>query len=468
MNERSYVCTMRLKEVVDVIRGISFPTNAKSTEPFEGSIACLRTANVQREVEWSNLWHVSRKYVKQPSQLVGVGDILISNANSYELVGKVALVNYLQEPATLGAFIAALRPKEEHEPRFLYYQLASPRVQKAIRSCASTTTNISNVSTAKLGEIVLTVPPRQEQEEIADSLDEQFSRLDEGIAALKRAQANLKRYRASVLKAACEGRLVPTEAELARKEGRDYETGEQLLARILDQRRRYWSGRGKYKEPHTPDMATLPSLPRGWVWASTEQLAYVDVGFAFKSTEFEKSGVRMLRGDNIEPGRLRWTDTKFWPETKVEPFKHLLIQKGEIVLAMDRPVVSAGLKIARASSFDLPCLLVQRMARFKPVLDSLADHMYISLNTGRFIEHVLGGQTGTQLPHISRGDIDSYAIPLPPHREQERIVTEVDRLLSLAEQMRAGISGNLHRASRLKKSILQRAFSPEYTDAVSC
>ncbi len=106
--------------------------------------------------------------------------------------------------------------------------------------------------------------------------------LDAAVAALKRVQANLKRYRASVLKAACEGRLVPTEAELARKEGRTYETGAQLLARILKERRAKWEAdqlakmlaagkppknddwKKKYKEP---DPAALPSysarLPEG-------------------------------------------------------------------------------------------------------------------------------------------------------------------------------------------------------------
>jgi len=58
-------------------------------------------------------------------------------------------------------------------------------------------------------------------------------------------QANLKRYRAAVLKAACEGRLVPTEAELARKEGRTFESGEALLAGILAECRKNWEGRGQ-------------------------------------------------------------------------------------------------------------------------------------------------------------------------------------------------------------------------------
>jgi hypothetical protein len=74
-----------------------------------------------------------------------------------------------------------------------------------------------------LAAIKVPVPPSAEQERIVAEIDKQFTRLDAAVAALNRAKANLKRYRATVLKAACEGRLVPTEAELARKEGRNYE-----------------------------------------------------------------------------------------------------------------------------------------------------------------------------------------------------------------------------------------------------
>ena len=91
-----------------------------------------------------------------------------------------------------------------------------------------------------------------EQREIVAEIEKQFTRLEAGVAGLRRVQANLKRYRAAVLKAACEGKLVPTEAELARQEGRTYETGAQLLERILSERRQKWNGKGKYKEPARP------------------------------------------------------------------------------------------------------------------------------------------------------------------------------------------------------------------------
>src|SRR5438034_4655655 len=112
------------------------------------------------------------------------------------------------------------------------------------------------------------MPPKPEQQRIIAEVEKQFTRLDAAMVALKRVQANLKRYRAAVLMAAWEGRLVPTEAELARKEGRTYETGEQLLHRILDERRKNWKGRGKYKEPTAPETEGLPPLPEGWFWAT--------------------------------------------------------------------------------------------------------------------------------------------------------------------------------------------------------
>ena len=93
---------------------------------------------------------------------------------------------------------------------------------------------------------LLLATTNEEQRKIVAEIEKQFTRLEAGVAGLRRVQANLKRYRAAVLKAACEGKLVPTEAELARQEGRTYETGAQLLERILTERRKKWSGKGKY------------------------------------------------------------------------------------------------------------------------------------------------------------------------------------------------------------------------------
>jgi type I restriction enzyme S subunit len=125
-------------------------------------------------------------------------------------------------PFVVGAQgIKILRPSKSFEPRFLTQLVSTLPI----------TDRGYGRHYALLRQQHFLCPPMVDQIRIVAEIEKQFTRLDAGVAALRRAQANLKRYRASVLKAACEGKLVPTEAELARAEGREYESGAALLER---------------------------------------------------------------------------------------------------------------------------------------------------------------------------------------------------------------------------------------------
>ncbi len=473
---------IKFGDVCKVQGGFAF----KSKDYTKNGVPLVRISNLVNEsVRFeSDTAHLPLEALKKhPEFVLKNGDVLI--AMSGATTGKMATFS-LDTQALLNQRVGRFRllPGAQVEPRFLrlMVQQLTRRVLKEAYGAAQ-----PNISPSQIEQFVILLPPLPEQHRIVAEIEKQFTRLDAGVAALKRVQANLKCYRVAVLKAACEGKLVPTEAELRRtadyadKKMRPsassaksavktppFETGEQLLQRILNERRQNWQGRGQYKEPESPDLATLPTLPAGWTWANVAQLSFLDVGFAFKSAEFTKSGVRLLRGDNLEPGRMRWTDTRFWPESKLDEFRHLLILEGEIVLAMDRPLISSGLKIARARADDLPCLLVQRMARFRPIVREMTSFLFTTLNTFAFIRHLLGGQTGTQLPHINGEGIQSFPIPLPPLAEQTRIVAEVERRLSVVDEVEAVVSANLQRANRLRQSILQKAFTGKLTGADTC
>src|SRR5437763_16652838 len=111
-----------LGDVTEVIRGLAFPSSDKRYEVAPDLIACLRTANVQETVDWKDLWFIPRKHLKNERQVVRSGDILISTANSYELVGKVALVKELREETTLGAFISLIRSDGAINSSYVFYQ----------------------------------------------------------------------------------------------------------------------------------------------------------------------------------------------------------------------------------------------------------------------------------------------------------------------------------------------------------
>ena len=270
-----------LGEALEIIRGISFPKDAKIKEFRDGYTACLRTANVQKEVDWDDLWFVPQEYMKRKEQSIHLFDILISTANSLYLVGKVAQVKHIPFPATLGAFISLIRVPSKLNPKYFYFQLSSFEIQSNIRKTASTTTNISNISIKKLSGTKLKISPLAEQHRIVTRIEELFTQLDAGVESLKKTQAQLKQYRQSVLKSACEGKLVPTEAELARAEGREYEPADVLLERVLKERRENWEAEqirkgkksAKYKEPAAPDVSGFGKLPEGWTLSNIGQVA---------------------------------------------------------------------------------------------------------------------------------------------------------------------------------------------------
>jgi type I restriction enzyme S subunit len=167
-----------LGEVAEIVRGVSFPGNVKTENPRDGYVACLRTASIQAEIDWQDLIYIPQTHVSRSDQWVLPNDIMISMANSYELVGKVAVVRSVPQKATFGAFLAAIRPILL-DPYYLLYVLRSPRMQVAFRASSSQTTNIANISLGRMRPIPFPLPPLAEQKRIVAKVDELMGLCDE-------------------------------------------------------------------------------------------------------------------------------------------------------------------------------------------------------------------------------------------------------------------------------------------------
>lgn len=146
-------------------------------------------------------------------------------------------------------------------------------------------------------------------------------------------------------------------------------------------------------------------------------------GFPFKSAEYteDANGIPLVRGDNVVQGTFRWDDVKRWSRDQVENISDYFLNPGDVVLAMDRPWIEAGLKYACVSAHDVPCLLVQRVSRLR-AKDTL-DQKFLRYVIGspEFTNYVLGVQTGTAVPHISGNQIKQYQFLLPSLPEQRDI-----------------------------------------------
>ncbi len=163
----------QLGEVSQFIRGITFKPHDVVGLGEADSVACFRTKNVQVDLDLSDVWAVPRSFVKKEEKLTKEGDLILSTANSWNLVGKASWVPKLDWDATAGGFVSILRADPERVfPRYLYHWIVTGQTQAALRSCARQTTNISNLSIAQAQELEIPLPSLEEQRRIAGILDQ--------------------------------------------------------------------------------------------------------------------------------------------------------------------------------------------------------------------------------------------------------------------------------------------------------
>jgi type I restriction enzyme S subunit len=312
------------------------------------------------------------------------------------------------------------------------------------------------------------VPPYSTQSRIVTKIDELFSDLDAGVASLERAKAKLKRYRAAVLKAAVEGKLT----EEWRAKHPPKETASQLLERILKERRRKWEGdqlaayakagkkppanwKDKYKEPQSPNATDLPELPDGWCWASIDQVAIKVTDGEHLSPKTHDTGVFLLSAKDVREHGVVFDDPKYVGLADAHHFRQRCDpDKGDIL------IVSRGATIGRSTvvqSDEIFCLMGS-VILLKPSLHIDSHYLVLSLKSVAGQKQLVGlsGSTAQQAIYIR--DIRPLALPIAPILEQHQIISEVERRLSLAHESESEIEANLKRSSRLRQSILKRAF----------
>ncbi|MCI0723689.1 MAG: restriction endonuclease subunit S [Acidobacteria bacterium] len=465
----------RVTDLCNLVRGVSYKKGEASTEPRSGLVAILRANNIgEGRLNFDDLQYVPAERVAHHQKLK-LGDVIVAmSSGSKKVVGKAASLDAPWDGG-FGAFCGVLRPVKHIDRRYFGYWFQT-RVYRDTISDTAAGVNINNIKREHFDSLKIPLPPLVEQERIVAQVEALRARVNAARERLAKLPAILKRFRQSVLAAACSGQLTAD----WRQVHPDIEPATSFLKKLNFKRRALWEEReraklikkGKlpandcwkkrYPEPFEPKPDY--ELPETWVAATTSHLALLDVGHAFQSKEFADNGIRLLRGENVEPGSLRWLDTKHWPESKLVGFEHLLVQQGEIILAMDRPVISAGLKIARTTANDVPCLLVQRITRFKMVEPVLTAYLYFCLQNGDFIRHLSHGLTGSDLPHITGTGVAEYTFGFPPFPEQQEIVRRAEALFALAERIEHRVQAATEQVESTRQSILARAFRGELVE----
>jgi type I restriction enzyme S subunit len=361
--------------------------------------------------------HVHREIYRRCN--VEKGDVLYIKDG---VTTGIATVNTLDEEFSLLSSVALLKPHRDIlDSLFLKYYLNSPEGFRNMTG-QMTGTAIKRLILQKIKAAVVPVAPLPEQRRIVAEIEKQFTRLEAGVAALRRVQANLNRYRAAVLKAACEGRLVPTEAEWPQKQ----------IATAIETMDQGWS----------PKCESEPSNSNA-TWA------------VIKTTAIQN--LRFLEAEN-----------KTLPPA-LKPRGHLELAPGDLLVTRAGPRSRVG--VACLVKSTRPRLMLCDKAyrlRCKPNVAHPA-FLELVLNAPHIVDEVNKLKTGISDSgvNLTQKRFGELLLPLPPLAEQTRIVAEVERRLSVVEELEAVVSANsdksrvsvLQRATRLRQAILQKAFN---------
>jgi len=152
-----------------------------------------------------------------------------------------------------------------------------------------------------------------------------------------------------------------------------------------------------------------------------KNLVNMQTGYPFPSAKFKFSSdnsIALLRGVNVGVDSIKWDDVVYWDVSALDRLNEYLLVAGDIVFGMDRPWISSGTRVSEIKEQDLPCLLLQRVARIRSNIKSYQPFIKLCLSSNEFREYAEIDLTGVSVPHISPEQISNFYVKDIPFDQQ--------------------------------------------------
>lgn len=433
----SWICTT-LGSLVEFERGITFSASEKKNEKGELDIACLRTANVQQKLECDDLIYVDKKHMKSNERkIVREGDILMSTANSLELVGKSVLVPKLFEEMTFGGFILNIRNKGVMNNKFIYYYLRAQYVLGNLQDIASQTTNIANINAKKLGNYVITVPPLKEQQRIVERIESFFEKLDKAKDLIEEAREGFEKRKQSLLEKAFRGKLTVNSKKV---EG-NFEFNIEL---------------DELEETYVKDVESK------WNFCRIRDIADVKGGKRLpkgKNLVKENTGYPYLRAGNLKNKSVLEDDIQYLTEDIQKTIKNYTISSNDVYITIVGACIGdVGIIPEKLSGANLTENAAKICNINEEIIDKTFLMKWLSSLTGQYL--IKGNILSATLGKLALTRIKEILVPLPSLEEQKEIVRILDKILDEESKIEE-LTALEEQIELIKKSILAKAFRGE-------
>ncbi|WEI19575.1 restriction endonuclease subunit S [Acinetobacter proteolyticus] len=443
---------IELSDVATILNGFAFPSSYFNNEGI--GLPLIRIRDV---TEGHTKTYYSGDY--DDLYLVSQNEILVGMDGDFNLGLWKSL------PSLLNQRVCKISLKNDniYDKQFLIYLL--PPYLKAINDATSSIT-VKHLSSQTLNTLLLPLPPLNEQKRIADKIDELFSELDNGIEELETAQKKLELYRQSLLKSGVEGELSKewreTQTEIS-------ETGEQLLARMLKERRERWEQKKlkefaekgknppkdwqeKYPEPVQPDTENLPQLPEGWVWSSIGECFEVKVGAtpSRKIPEYWNGEIPWVSSGEVRFNLINETKENITPfglnnsSTQLNP-------KGSVLLGM----IGEGKTRGQVAILDIEAANNQNCAAiWVPKTDISSYYVYYWLWSQ--YEQTRRSSSGNNQPALNKSIVEKIPFPLTSIDEINQIVKIISKELIKLDELLISNENLLITLKSQKQNILKK------------
>lgn len=441
----------------------------------------LRNVNVRwGSIDTSDL--LSMPFKQREVELYGIqnGDVFVCEGGE---PGRAAVWRSGPTHIKYQKALHRVRLIKDIRPEWLVYQLQLDAFTGQLAGIFTGST-IAHLPLERLRQYPVRLAATNEQDRVIEALESYLSRLDDAVACLKRAEAKLKAHRASVLKAAVEGRLVPNEAEIARREKHDYEPAEVFLHRILAERRRRWEAaqltkltsdrnwrkdekwKSRYEEPRSVNASGLPALPNDWCWITVDVLLNgIEAGANFRCEERppDDGEVGVVKVSAVSWGTFDEDESK----TCIRPESvnaKTFINKGDFLFSRANTIELVGACVI-VTDVNKTLMLSDKVLRLQ-VIDGLDWWLLWCLRSPWGRKEIQSLATGNQesMRNLGQASLRRVHIPLPPEAELKRIVSEIERQQSITLASQKSLEDNLRRCSRLRQAIMKWAFEGKLVD----
>ena len=462
----------KLGEVIEVASGYAF----KSADYLESGIPIIRISDIQNgKIDVGKSVRINQKIDFEPFT-IKKGEVLI--AMSGATTGKIGIYNS-SEKAYQNQRVGKLRPRPKSgiSNALIYYLLLFLKQKIVTISYGGAQPNISS---KKIEGLPINLPPLPEQRMIVDKIEALFSQLDNAVANIMTAMRKLKVYRQAVLQQAFTGELT----KKWREEHPDLPTGAELLETIkVEREERYqnqlrdwkqavkaWEEAGKKgKKPTRPkkpvevtplskeELEALPELPGGWLWTSLGSVcSKIFDGTHFSPQNFPSGKYKYITAKNIKDGRLVLDNITYVSEKDHnEIYSRCDVKKGDVLYIKDGATTGRACVNVLDEEFSL--LSSVGVFRTNPSF-IIPKFLEIYLNSEMTRQRMLKNTAGVAITRLTLVKLNKAEIVLVPYLEQQQIVGEVERRMSVCDRVEGELEAALNRSGALRRSILKRAF----------